>query len=119
MAGSSRVRRFQVIECNGLTLESVCPQSGLEDCTRIPVGHTGYFITSERGRKVFVHGEAIFIGVSGSDYSSVDRSSTSWNPVNSVCVKHQKFVVWVKVLLKKNQSNGRLLKCSGLKSRAT
>ena len=109
MTGATRVKRFQVISPNRLNLERACdPPSG---CRRISVGHSGHFVSNTD--QILIRGQAMYISVPVSDYSTPDRSSISWDPVNSICVNHQRYIIWVKQSDKEKPRS--LVKCSSVK----
>ncbi len=106
---SARVKRFQAVGAKRLTLERPCQVA--EGCKVFTVGHRGSFVRNHEGRKCAVRGQLIFVSVSSySCYqSSPDRSSVSWDPVNSVCSEHQSFVAWVK------EEGGSIVKCCNIR----
>ena len=84
----SRNRRIQIKNPNRLRIERKC--DGLEDCKTICIGQLGYYTPEANSEKsILVRGEALFIVIPISTYSSCECSSVSYDPVNRLWLTHQ------------------------------
>lgn len=113
MTGQTRYRRFQAVSSKRLTLSRLC--EGYDGKYNIvSVGQRGSYITTAEGRTMIVRGEAIFLAIPISESRSADRSSVSWGPLNSVCIKPKKVVIWVK-----KQGEAKFFICKDLKKKGS